>query len=545
MNTPRASGLPRALVVATVAMSALIGPGLTRPATATPLSVLPAFPESSTLRLRLDGEPGTLDPALAGYAAEVAVAAQVFEGLARLDEALIPQPALANVWSYSADASVYTFTLRDAFFTNGRRIVASDVISSLTRALSPTLAAPYAPALYDIQGAESYNNGDTGAALGLAAPTTRTVRINLNGTVPPNLFLKKLSMLVASVIPLEEVAAGGDLWWADPNHLIGAGPYRMTEWASGDHITLAANPQFHGNAPAIGTLIYRVVTDSEAALSAYQTNQVDITQPAATQMITVTASPVLASQLITDAGPCTAYATLDNQRAPFSGTAGMALRQAFNYAINKTLIVLATPGGAAMPAKGLQPPSSYGYDPALRGLDFNVVSATQKLAASGYAGTPPILFYSSGPNAVIDSVRAQLLANLGVSVYVTSTASAAQMRIRGWCADYPDPDDWLPLILRSAGPYNYTHYSNPAFDTLIDQAGHTISETARLGLYRQAEQLAVSDGALLPLYHYPFLALRKPWVSGPVRADVLWGLALNNLSYAPGGNRAFLPSVLR
>ena len=545
MNTRRSSGLLRATAVAAVAMSALIGPWPVRPATAIPSPAPPEAPSVSTLRLRLDGEPGTLDPALAGYAAEVAVAAQVFEGLARLDESLIPQPALANVWSYSADASVYTFTLRDAFFANGRRIVASDVISSLTRALSPTLAAPYALALYDIQGAESYNNGDTGAALGLAAPTTRTVRISLNGTVPPNLFLKKLSMLVASVIPLEEVTAGGDLWWADPNHLIGAGPYRMTERASGDHITLAANPQFHGNAPAIGTLIYKVITDSEAALSAYQTNQVDITQPAATQMITITASPVLASQLITDAGPCTAYATLDNQRAPFSGTAGMALRQAFNYAINKTLIVLATPGGAASPAKGLQPPSSYGYDPSLRGLDFNVVSATQKLAASGYAGTPPILFYSAGPNAVIDSIRAQLLANLGVSVNVTATASAAQMRIRGWCADYPDPDDWLPLILRSAGPYNYTHYSNPTFDTLVDQAGHTISETARLGLHRQAEQLAVSDGALLPLYHYPFLALRKPWVSGPVGIDLLWSRALNNLSYMPGGNRVFLPSALR
>lgn len=545
MNTPRSSWLMRAIVVAAVATSALIGPWPVRPVTAFPPSTPPAVPESSALRLRLDGEPGTLDPALAGYAPEVAVAAQVFEGLTRLDEALIPQPGLANGWSYSSDASVYTFTLRDAFFANGRRIVASDVVSSLTRALSPALAAPYAPALYDIQGAESYNNGDIGAALGLAAPATRTVRISLTGTVPPYLFLKKLSMLIASVIPLEEVAAGGDLWWADPNHLIGAGPYRMTERASGDHITLAANPQFHGNPPAIGALIYKVITDSEAALAAYQSNQFDIIQPAATQMVTLTASPILASQLITGASPCTAYATLDNLRAPFSGTAGMALRQAFNYAIDRTLIVLATPGGAATPAKGLQPPSSYGYDPSLRGLEFNVVSATQKLAASGYAGAPPILFYSTASNTVIDSIRAQVLSHLGISVNVTTTASAAQMRIRGWCTDYPDPDGWLPPVLRSAASYNYTHYSNPTFDTLVDQAGHTLSETARLGLYRQAEQLAVSDGAMLPLYHYPFLALSKPWVSGPVGSDLLWSRALNNLSYAPGGNRAFLPSVLR
>ena len=171
MNTPRSSWLMRAIVVAAVATSALIGPWPVRPATAFPPSTQPAVPESSALRLRLDGEPGTLDPALAGYAPEVTVAAQIFEGLTRLDEALIPQPGLANGWSYSSDASVYTFTLRDAFFANGRRIVASDVVSSLTRALSPALAAPYSPALYDIQGAESYNNGDIGAALGLAAPS--------------------------------------------------------------------------------------------------------------------------------------------------------------------------------------------------------------------------------------------------------------------------------------------------------------------------------------------------------------------------------------
>jgi hypothetical protein len=47
------------------------------------------------------------------------------------------------------------------------------------------------------------------------------------------------------------------------------------------------------------------------------------------------------------------------------------------------------------------------------------------------------------------------------------------------------------------------------------------------------------------LYHYPFLALSKPWVSGPVGIDLLWGRALDNLSYAPAGYTVFVPRAAR
>jgi len=61
---------------------------------------------------------------------------------------------------------------------------------------------------------------------------------------------------------------------------------------------------------------------------------------------------------------------------------------------------------------------------------------------------------------------------------------------------------------------DHPHLNNPIFDTLVDQAAHTITESERLALYHQAEQLAISEAAVLPLYHDPMLLLKDPRVSG-------------------------------
>ncbi len=313
-----------------------------------------------TLRIP-NSEPATIDPIVASYTDEHRITGQVFERLVRLDEDFTPQPALASGWEYSTDATVFTFTLREAYFSNGRRVIASDVVSSIMYALSPTVAsghpAAYAVMLYDIQGAEAYNGGDTGTPVGVKALDASTVRFDLVDTVPPDLFLKKLSLWVASILPIEEVQAGGAEWWRDPAHYIGSGPFKMVEWVAGDHILLKRNPLYHGTPPALDGILVRFISDSDTALSEYRAGRLDVMSPSAAQAGTIAGDPLLARDFLSGPGTCTFYSTLDNRREPFSGTDGLKLRQAFNHAVDKTAFISTTMGGAGVPAYGIIPPS--------------------------------------------------------------------------------------------------------------------------------------------------------------------------------------------
>jgi len=311
-------------------------------------------------------------------------------------------------------------------------------------------------------------------------------------------------------------------------------------------LSLTPNWLHHAGPPLLRHVEARFLADEAAALEAYQQNQIDLFEPIASQVVTITADPILASQFITRPGTCTFWSILDNQKEPFSGTLGTKLRQAFNYAIDKTDFISAALDGIGAPARGILPPQMYGYNPALEGLDFNVVSATLLLAASGYTGTPEIVFsyVDNLPNLRrAENLRDQLLDNLGVSIVLSTTAASYQMRINGWCADYPDPSNWFPLLLHSDGGWNRTHYNNPVVDALIDQAATTLTETERLDLYHQAEQIAVLEAAEVPLWHNQAMFLKKPWVSDEVVLDLLWSQPFSDVTIAV--QAVYLPLVLK
>ena len=98
--------------------------------------------------------------------------------------------------------------------------------------------------------------------------------------------------------------------------------------------------------------------------------------------------------------------------------------------------------------------------------------------------------------------------------FVTAfTAGEFQVSIGGWAADYPDPQNWLP-IFTSTAPLNFGHYSNDQYDDLIAEAGAEVDFDRRLELYGQAQQLLIDEVGVMPL-SYPLRgALVKPWVQG-------------------------------
>jgi oligopeptide transport system substrate-binding protein len=137
------------------------------------------------------------------------------------------------------------------------------------------------------------------------------------------------------------------------------------------------------------------------------------------------------------------------------------------------------------------------------------------LTTSGYAG----LIASS-----LEAIITQWRENLGVEVTVrvlepdyfmyNLKEEKDEMLIMGWIADYPHPQDFLDILFHTGAENNFSEYSNPAVDALLDQAEIEPDYERSLAMYQEAEQMLVDDAACLPLWFGQNYILVKPHVDG-------------------------------
>ena len=92
--------------------------------------------------------------------------------------------------------------------------------------------------------------------------------------------------------------------------------------------------------------------------------------------------------------------------------------------------------------------------------------------------------------------------------------------ITGWCADYPDPQNFLEILFHSDSDENTIGYSNPDVDALLDLAGVEPDHETRMGLYADAERLILADWVVIPVSYSRTYVLAKPYVKNVDEAKV-------------------------
>jgi ABC-type oligopeptide transport system substrate-binding subunit len=214
----------------------------------------------------------------------------------------------------------------------------------------------------------------------------------------------------------------------------------------------------------------------------------------------------------------TAMLFFDTSSPPFDQ---IAVRQAFAQAIDKKALLHSAFDDAFVPAATILSVGMPGYQPDYPGLEYNPNSA-RSLLSSVYPDTsnmPHITF--SYPVSLLSSSVANSLQQmwhevLGLQVDLNPVESDAyrqetdnhqiQFGFDLWTADFPDPYNALAANLLSSSSENAGRWHNSQFDALVTQA-EAQTGSNRLALYNQAEQLAISDVGLLPLYHPTFAAI--------------------------------------
>ncbi|MFI5397320.1 MAG: ABC transporter substrate-binding protein [Candidatus Binatia bacterium] len=479
--------------------------------------------ESPSLYLRLAGsdEVPTLDPARGYDTSSWQFEQALFTTLVDYDADTDLVPRLATDWAVSADRRTYTFHLRaDVRFTNGRTVTAGDVKYSIERVLNPHTRSQGAEFFRVISGAEACTEASCTVA-GIEAPDAQTLRFTLRAFDP--LFLHKLAMPFAAAVPAEEVARWGEDF---ARHPVGSGPFMLQEWISGQRLMLVRNPDyFIPGLPRLEGLQRFVGVNDDLAWLKYESGQLDISSIPPAEFPRVIREPRYQTLLHHVTTMTTNYLGMNCRMAPFTDR---RVRQAMNYAVNKEKL-LRLINNRGVVAKSFLPPNMPGHDPDLTGYPFDARRARQLLEAAGYAaGFRTTLWVRSDETTLrmAESVQ-QDLADVNVQIQIKALAwgpfleavrspDLAPFFLLGWEADFPDPSNFLEVLLHSKniGSNNNTNYSNTEVDALLDQAAHTVDSQARVKLLQEVERLATTDAPWVFLFHPVTYDIVLPRVQG-------------------------------
>jgi oligopeptide transport system substrate-binding protein len=484
------------------------------------------FPRSQTLVLA-GGEssnPRSYDPAHSGGDS------LIYSGLVSLDPQFNLEPDLASGWEISQDGTVYTFYLRDyAHFHDGRPVTAQDVIYSWERAANPTTQSDSVLTyLGDIVGVKEMFEGKADSISGLKALDPHTLQVTIDA--PKSFFLMKLTYSVAVIVDRNNLESGPE-WYRTPN---GTGPYKLTRWDKMKLKVYQRNDDYYLDPPKIPNVVVRLYEGT--GMRMYEMGDIDVSSPGLYDLDRLrNPSEPMHNELSEIVSMCTSYITFDASKAPFDDP---KVRQAFTLATDRQQYIDVVMRGSALSAEGILPPSMPGHNSELVGLEFNPELARQRLAESSYGSAqalPKIVFTSGGYGSTISRSVSALIEmwrkHLGVEIEVEqiepnywldmiNAGQRGQLFSMGWCADYPDPENFLDTLFHSGAQQNRGNYSNPEVDQLLEAARSERDSDQRMRLYQQAEQLIVNDAAVIPLQYSLSFLLTKPYLKGYIHTPI-------------------------
>ncbi|MFQ5401483.1 MAG: peptide ABC transporter substrate-binding protein [Anaerolineae bacterium] len=478
-------------------------------------------------------QPRTLDPALT-HGGPDGPLGHLFSGLVTLDTDLQVQPDLAAGWTVSDDGLVYTFFLRQhARFHDGRPVTAADVVYSWERAADPATGSDTAATyLGDIVGVQDMLNGTADHISGLRMLDDYTLEVRL--TAPIVYFLAKLAYPVTFVVDRDNVSRRD--WEHQPN---GAGPFKLQSWRDDEIMVLARNENFYLAPAHIRHLVYRLGPGLPLAM--YEDGEIDLVGVGGDTLERVLdPNDPLAPELLTGVSMCTSVIGMNNRLPPLDD---VRVRQAFNYALDKELLIEAFSGGNALPAMGSLPPGMPGYSGDAGGYPFKPELARRLLAAAGYeerdadgrlVGFPVLQYTTSGYGEANDFVTAVITLwqeELGVTIepvliepytYLDElyAGNVGHFFSSGWCADYPDPQNFLDVLYHSGSRQNLGGFADPAVDEMLERARVERDVAARLALYADIEKKIVNQAPVIFVSHGMAAVLVKPYLHGYVLTPI-------------------------
>lgn len=510
----------------------------------------PTADAESAFRFINRGDIITLDLNQMAYFQDFRVAYAIREGLYAYDaDGFNAHPALAETTTVSDDKLTWTFTLRDAKWSNGDPIVAGDFVFSIKTMLDAPGDTTYM--LHCLKNAADYEKAvaqghfATFDRVGVRAIDDRTLQLTLENPTPylPSLlaFTPFYPRHAASMQRFAEKDSKGNTYYraeyTRPEHVVTNGPFLLKEWKPGERLKFARSETYWDRANVKSAAAEMIVNnDPQSAFVQYENGKVDflvavgpdtavslkekgredlrITPAFATTYLTLNCAPTVPSELGQTPNPL----------------ADVRVRAALAMTIDKARLIKTVTRLDEVPASSFVPTMFFKGFECEPSPAFDLEAAKKLLADAGFPGGAnfPRLSISYPSDNLARKAFAELIAydwktNLGVTIELKPSdaksfdASVTQKTFSiatgAWMGDYADPSTFLDRFA-STSLGNNSNWNRGDYDALILAAQSEPDEAKREAMLEAAATILNQDLPIIPLYHYNNLSLFRDEVKG-------------------------------
>lgn len=437
------------------------------------------------LRIGTSQEVLTLDIPNYRSTQDIMTGAIVLETLITMDENGELHPLLATEWTQVDDVT-YTFTLREGVeFSDGSAFNAAAVEKFFLRAKDA------------LKGVRFYGKIDSIA-------TNGDYEVTFTLSEPYSPFLRNIAYATGGI----QSPASLDTF--DDEELtrnpVGTGPFVLADW-TGSTQTFERNEGYWGDPAPLDGLVLEFIPDDATRIAALENNEIDVVQnPPSFQVKDLAETPGLQ---VFQGSRAQNYFLAFNHSNPL--LQDLNVRRAIAMALDMTQLVDGVSEGLPRLASGFVPPELVMMD--TQTIPYDPQGAMDLLADAGYPNGFEIdLSGAIGvvPNDVemVENIQQQL-AQVGITGITNITEyadysdrlSRHEFGISGlaW-AHTGTPDSWFRGVFHSESAANWSAYSNPDADALIDAAATAPSLEEAAEIWAELDQLLVDDVAGVPIY---------------------------------------------
>jgi ABC-type transport system substrate-binding protein len=433
-------------------------------------------------------------------------------------------PEVASRFTVSNGGKVYTFTIRKGFkFSDGTAVKPTHFKFAINRVANHDLASPGAAFITDpngtnIIGAKDVNDGK---ATNVSGVTVKGSKLKIRLTKADGTFMSKITMpffqATSTKLPLDKEVVN----ITDIRTIPSAGPYAYSRNDVNTLTSLRRNPYWKAGP---GKMRPRNLTgldlqwnlNEQTAFNQTKNNELDEGPlPAAEVQGIAGQYGVNKTRFWTKPVNCTGYLPMNTANTLFKNN--VKLRQAVSYVLSRKAYV-----DQAGPYAGQA--WSHLFNPGVPGwrnvnpypLKPNVAKARSLASGHFKDGKITVYYRSSGTtNPAQAQIVRQDLINLGFqagnitmkpfsggNIYDAMGVRGNDADIgvsMGWCSDYPDPYDWINVLLYGGNivdenNVNYSYFNHPTWNKRMEAAARLVGPK-RLKVYGQLDLDIMSKAA--------------------------------------------------
>lgn len=462
-----------------------------------PRSTKPVAPAASRIIRRLDANVKTLNYLLQTTEEERQVLAYLYDPLIALDQNLEPAPGIAARWEITDAGRAYTLHLDPrATFSDGRPVTANDVRFTLLKVLD-------APSPQFSGGFEHLDRAKTQVL------DARTIRVAFRTARAAQLLAFNITVLP------EHVYGGSD--FASIAAVVGNGPYVLRRGAPGQNLVLERRADYWRERPAIGTVLFRVVTEEQVAWNALLRGELDVSRVGNDIWWREKDRPDVRAKLrFVDTWLLSYNCVVWNIDEPLFGDA--RVRRALALGFDRPSVINTLVHGQARAVTGPFTPDQWANDPSVPPIAFDLDEAAALLAAAGWRDTDddgtldragkPFAFTMLMPVSAAARDQMQMfqdaLRKLGIRMELATMDGAAffdrvlhrnfQAAFFSWFNE-PDPDPYALFHSSQIPPagLNVGGYRSARADQLLDAARVEFDRGRRTQMYHELHALLARD----------------------------------------------------